>query len=431
MSDSLIAHGSELSRRVWGFVRDGFTPRFGAPGGKHASNPLWKQARKLGSELWLDSGDMDEIAASWTAEFTSLTTNNTLLNKEVQKGTYDDLIVAASALLDEFPELDERQRRLEMAFILNARHGLKLVERFDAFVSVEEHTDLADDVEAAVEYGLRYHAVCPERFFVKVPFSPAGLLATRRLSDSGVPVNHTLGFSARQNYIIGRIGRPAFVNVFLGRLNSFVADNGLGDGTNIGERATLASQAVIRHLPRRTGAPTRQIGASFRDAKQVRDLAGIDVMTIPPKVARQFLEMGLSPDDLRDRTQDRELPRAGIKDGVKPEAVGLNTLWEVHEGLVSCVDALAKENVSAMTPERLVEFFQRRGCGDILVDWTDEQRGISAEEGKIPRVDNWRELLASHRIGLDSLMNLAGFNSFAADQAEMDHRVEETLGAKR
>ena len=53
----------------------------------------------------------------------------------------------------------------------------------------------------------------------------------RELSAEGLPINHTLGFSARQNYVIARIGRPRYVNVFLGRLGSFVATNELGDGT--------------------------------------------------------------------------------------------------------------------------------------------------------------------------------------------------------
>ena len=38
----------------------------------------------LGSELWLDTGDIEAAAEPWTEEFTALTTNNTLLNAEVQ-----------------------------------------------------------------------------------------------------------------------------------------------------------------------------------------------------------------------------------------------------------------------------------------------------------------------------------------------------------
>ena len=421
----MIESGSEYSEKVRELVREGFTPHFGELTGEFSTNPYWESLAGLGGELWLDTGDVDEIRRMWTREFKALTTNNTLLNREVQKGTYDGLIVRASELLDEYPDLTEQQRKLELAFILNARHGLKLVEEFDAYVSVEEHTDLTNDLEGATNYARRLHEVCPERFIVKIPFSPAGLLATRRASRAGIPVNHTLGFSARQNYLIARVGRPAFVNVFMGRLNSFVADNDLGDGGYVGEKATLASQSAVRRLRSGHGLATRQIGASFRTGRQVADLAGLDVMTMPPKVAREFLELAVPPAEITDHTGEDYEPV--VDDEVDREAVGLNTLWDIPDRLVECVDALENESVDDLTADELVDFFHAHDCGDILVRWTDEQVETSAREGKIPDLDNWSDLLADGTVGLDSLMNLAGWNSFNSDQVAMDERVQKVV----
>ncbi len=253
MTTATIRAGSKLSEQVHEFVRRDFTPHYGRKT-EFASDDLWRQLLDLGTELWLDSGNFEEVRSVWTREFTALTTNNTLLNQEVQTGTYDDLISEAADLLAGFEDLTEREFMLEIAFILNATHGLRLVEQFDAFVSVEEHTDLANDVERAVEYARRYYAICPERFYVKIPFTPAGLLATRRARQENIPVNHTLGFSARQNYVITRLSAPNFVNVFLGRLNSFIAENDLGTGDYVGERATLASQQAVRPCGRAAGS---------------------------------------------------------------------------------------------------------------------------------------------------------------------------------
>lgn len=418
----------DLATAVREFVRKDFTPHFGQLTESFGSQPLWRRLRELGSELWLDTGSIDDAERLWTQELSALTTNNTLLNREVQTGAYDSLIVEAAKMLAGY-DLDERERMLEIAFILNSHHGLRLVERFDARVSVEEHTDLAGDVDAAVEYARRYHAICPERFIVKIPLTPAGLLATRRLAKEGVPVNHTLGFSARQNYVVARIGGPEFGNVFLGRLNSFVLDNGLGDGAYVGERATLASQAVIRNLRNTYGVPTRQIGASFRAGGQVDSLAGIDVMTIPPKVAEEFLSAGASPGQIDDRTgQDY---RPSLAEGVDPAAVRLETLWDVAPELPACVGAAEKEGLDGFSGEDLVRFFGDHGCGDVLVPWSAEQIAVSAAEGKIPRLDNWQEALAGKAVGLDSLMNLAGLNSFAADQKAMDDRVADALRKMR
>ncbi len=415
---------SQLVADVHEFVLGGFSPKFGRLSKKFDSHPTWRRLGELGTQLWLDTGSIDAAAGLWTAEFIALTTNNTLLNREVQTGRYDDLIGRAGAMLADH-DLTPRRRMLEMAFILNAYHGLRLVERFDAYVSVEEHTALAHDVAAAVETARRYHAICPERFIVKIPFTPAGVLATRKLSAEDVLVNHTLGFSARQNYLIARIGRPAYVNVFLGRLNSFVADNRLGDGLLVGERATLASQAAICQVREQYKPRTAQIGASFRGGGQVRDLAGIDVMTIPPRVAAEFLALGIPPEQLADRTGEDYQPK--FNDGVAPAAAGMGTLWDISDDLPACLDELEGEDLDSYTPSDLLRFFANRGFGDLLVEWSGEQIARCAADGKIPKLENWRHELAGETVGLDSLMNLAGLHSFIADQHAMDDRVAAVL----
>ncbi len=411
----------DRAQEIRKFVLEGFAPHFGQVSERFPSRPEWRRLRELGTELWLDTGSLRDSGDLWTREFTALTTNNTLLNQEVQTGLYDALIARSADLLREQGPITEKDRVLEIAFILNAWHALRLVERFDAYVSVEVHTDLAGDVEATVDYARRYHKICPERFIVKVPFTPAGLLATRRLSAEGVPVNHTLGFSARQNYVVARLSRPAYVNVFLGRLNSFVASNGLGDGAYVGQRATLASQAAIRRLRTTKGTPSRQIGASFREPGQVRDLAGIDVMTMPPRIAAGYLDLMIPPGRIVNRSSARYRPT--LAEGVDPRTFRVDTLWNLEPGLVACVDKLDIENPDAFTPDDLVSFFAEHGCGDVLVRWTDEQIATSAAEGKIPQIAHWREAMESGAIGLDSLMNLAGLSSFASDQKAMDDRV--------
>jgi transaldolase len=412
---------SRLSQEVHEFVRKDFSPKFGQRAEEFKSEPLWKRFRELDTELWLDSGNFDAVGEIWTQEFSALTTNNTLLNREIQTGRYDELILEAAKLLHGFPELSEHDQLLELGFILNAKHALRLVEEFDAYVSVEEHTDLAHDVEGAVEYARRYHAICPERFYVKIPFTAAGILATRRARKEGIPVNHTLGFSARQNYAVTRLAQPTFVNVFLGRLNSFVADNALGSGDYVGEKATLASQTAVAGLRESKGLATRQIGASFRTWQQYPSLAGIDVITAPPKVARQLLAQEKQSVQIESRRNRKYQPR--MKADVDLAQIRLGTLWDIDEKFMACVDALQQEDVDSFEPEMLVDFFQAHDCHDFLVRWSNSQIVTSCEEGKIPKLDNWAEPLAEGLIGLDSLMNLAGLNSFATDQKEMDNHI--------
>jgi len=279
----------KIDTAVHELAREEFAHEFGKPEIAAKTDDVWRKVSGAGTRLWLDTGDIEEAQSLWNAEFKALTTNNTLLNREVQKGIYDDLMTrAADRIREVCPEIDPQTLILEIAFVLNARHALNLVSRFDAFVSVELHTDLADDVERTVAYGRRFHAVCPERFIVKVPLTPAGLVGARQLSEVGIPVNFTLGFSARQNVLSALVARPAYVNVFMGRLNAFVADNQLGDGKNVGEKATLATQRALQALRDDGRSETRLIGASMREGAQVGILAGLDVYTMPPKVAAQY-----------------------------------------------------------------------------------------------------------------------------------------------
>ena len=76
-----------IAERVCGIILSDF--REEAVPVAYPSKPLWAQVSRCGSELWLDTGDIEDASSLWSEEFSAVTTNNTLLNKEVQKGTYD------------------------------------------------------------------------------------------------------------------------------------------------------------------------------------------------------------------------------------------------------------------------------------------------------------------------------------------------------
>jgi transaldolase len=409
-----------LATVVHNLVREGFRCPVGKPPPAAPAGEAWRKIRAAGTSLWLDTGDLDEAASLWNGEFEALTTNNTLLNKEVQKGLYDELVGQAAAVIRAAaPGIAQQQLLLEVAFVLNARHGLRLVARFDAFVSVELHTDLANDVERTVAYGQRFFAICPERFYVKVPLTPAGLLGARRLAQAGVPVNLTLGFSARQNYLAALLARPRFVNVFMGRLNAFVGDNRLGDGKNVGEKATLAAQRELLALRKEGLTQARLIGASMREGSQVGALAGTDVYTMPPKVAAQYLQQPLSA----PVSQVAADPVVAAAPGITVDAFAGRTLWETPQAFQACVKALLSRYPDRLEPETVVSHFERAGFGNVFPRWSEADCRTAAADGKIPVYAHWKERLATGQIGLDALMTLSALQSFIADQKALDSRI--------
>ena len=422
-SSATLQIARALESGVHDWVLQGFAPAYGKK--QFAADARWQALQRAGSELWLDTGDIDAAGKLWTREFRALTTNNTLLNKEVQRGQYDYLVRRTAKHLRSLePGIPEKLLVLEIAFVLNAWHGLRLVERFDAFVSVEEHTDLADDIELAVLYAKRLHAICPQRFIVKLPLTPAGLLAMRRLRRDGVPINFTLGFSARHNWLAARVGDPTFVNVFLGRLNAFAADSGLGSGDGVGEKAALASQEGIRELRQGKQAATRQIAASMRNGDQVWTLAGVDVLTMPTAVASDYHDAAKPP------PAGPGPASTAVRPEVEPGALRrlhLECLWDVAETFRRAVDALCRQDLDRLAGADLVRILRENGVTDLFPEYTPQELEQIRKDGKIPKLERWQERLERGTAALDSLINLAGLLSFATDQEQLDARVRGLL----
>ena len=409
-------NGQIVSSRLQEYIlaaAHNFTPPTPVP-----ASACWTALRENGTALWLDTGDAEAASRLWCDEFSALTTNNTLLNQEIQKGLYDGLIQAtARTILDETPDCNGKLLIQTIALALNAVHGLNLVRRFGVMVSVELHTDLAFDWEGSYQIGRRLWAICPEHFIIKVPFTAAGLLAVRRLRRDGVPVNFTLGFSARQNYLAAKFASPAYVNIFMGRLNAFVSDNRLGDGINVGEKVTLSTQREIMALREAGVAESRLIGASMRDAGQVASLCGIDVMTMPPKVAAAF--QASPPEKLVN--QVAEDPAVGCGKAF------LNRLWEVPPEFKRGVDDLLRLDLDHLMAEDIERHFRRHGSGDLFPEWTPEEVGTILDDGKIPVYDNWARHLEHGSMGLDALMSMSALYSFITDQRALDSRIRSIL----
>lgn len=403
---------ADLSTRISDFVWKNLNEKH--INGKQ--DPFWEALRSTGTDLWLDTGDMEEAESIWTSEMTALTTNNTLLNHEIQKGIYDVFISEAKAIVRELPH---EERVKEIAFILNARHGLRLAQKFRGMVSVELHTDTAHDIKAIVNYGRRYHEICPEQFIVKVPYSAEGLIGARLLKDAGVKVNFTLGFSARQNVLITRVSRPDYVNVFLGRIGSYINDNKLGDGSGAGEMAVIASQNWVTGITAENPWPTMQIAASLRNYEQLDLLAGIDVFTIPPKVAIAGLEK------LSGKFKSRIHENYPVSIFDPANTPMLEKFWKVDSKILKFSERLAS-NIPA-TGQELIHIAHEEGCEEMFPFLSKEEKAILSADGKIPVHSKWEKKMSEGKIAPDSLLSIAALASFTTDQEKLDERIRSII----
>ncbi|PIR00437.1 MAG: transaldolase [Nitrospinae bacterium CG11_big_fil_rev_8_21_14_0_20_45_15] len=385
------------------------------------SNPLLAKLREMNSEVWVDTGELEKAQAIWKSEMTALTTNNTLANQVVQSGVMDEVIRDVVASLKEVaPDLSLEERIMEVGFVINCKIALRLVQAFKTKVSVELHPAISYDLERTLYYARRYYKVCPEYFIVKIPLTPEGLLAVRILRKEGLPINFTLGFSARQNCISARLSNPDFVNVFLGRLNQTTIDNGLGNGEWVGEKATLATQGALREIRQKfPEISTRLIGASVRNGDQVAYLAGLDVLTIPPKALDEFLNSGKSPEDLKDRVGTEITP--GIDAG-NPQASRFDCAWEVDKDFEDFMDALmSRDDLDRMSGDELRVFCKEHGI-NLFHDFSSADQEKIRQHGKIPKLEDWPTSVA-----LDDLLTQSALQSFTQDQSALDGRLRSFL----
>ncbi len=317
--------------------------------------------------------------------------------------------------------MSEEEMVREVGFVINCHIALRLVEAFRVKVSVELHPAMSRDLTTTLQYARRYYKVCPDYFIIKIPLTPEGYLAVRELTRQGIPINFTLGFSARQNYLAARLSNPDYLNVFLGRLNAVTSDNDLGTGENVGEKVTLATQKAVREAREQyPGVKTKLIGASIRNGGQVATLAGLDVQTIPPKAMTEFRELGLKPEEVENRLD------ADLNPGVDTtQGWGRNfpATWEIDEAFVTFVDGLvaAPTVVDSFGGEDLIQYCEGRDI-NLFHRFTDQDLKKIYDHGKIPKLSDWPESIA-----LDDLLTQSALQSFTKDQNALDDRIRSFL----
>lgn len=165
---------------------------------------------------------------------------------------------------------------------------VRICELVNGPVSAEVVSDDPDRMvaEGRALRGLHEHIV------VKVPFSAAGLRATRALTDEGTPVNMTLVFSPNQALLSAQAG-ATYVSCFMGRLDDISVDS------------AEVVKGIVDTL--RPGGSTSQVlAASIRHPEHVVTAAklGCEVATLPTKVLRQMLDHPLTEAGIAKFTAD-------------------------------------------------------------------------------------------------------------------------------
>ena len=175
----------------------------------------------------------------------------------------------------------------------------EILSEVDGPISLET-TEL--EADKMYEQGVELSQMAPNAV-VKVPMTPDGLAAGRRLTQDGIRVNVTLVFSPAQALLAAEIG-AYIVSPFLGRL-----DDVGSDGMDLLRR--ICEIYAIQDYE------TNVLAASLRHQMHVVEaaLAGADIATMPYSVFKQLVKHQLTDIGLDKFLQDWRSLQEELKEG--------------------------------------------------------------------------------------------------------------------
>jgi transaldolase len=259
-----------------------------------------------------DTGDIDSIAKYRPQD---ATTNPSLLLAAAQKPEYRHLIDEAiafgwSTARDEAGRVDAAVEKLFVNF------GTEILKIIPGRVSTEADARFSFDVEATVAKARRFiqlyeaAGVDRDRVLIKIASTWEGIRAAERLEREGIHCNLTLLFSFPQAAACAEAG-VTLISPFVGRILDWHLKNRGVASIPPAEDPGVQSVRRIYEYFKRFEYKTSVMGASFRNAGEILELAGCDLLTIAPKLLEELqkaegvLERKLSAESARKLDLDR------------------------------------------------------------------------------------------------------------------------------
>lgn len=214
-------------------------------------------------KIFIDTADLDEIKelASWGI-IDGVTTNPTLVKKSGL--SFNDII----------------------------NEIFKIV---DGPISLEVVSEKADDmIKEAKKLVSKVSDKFRKNVTIKIPMTPEGLKAVKKLKKEQIKTNVTLIFSANQALLAAKAG-ATYISPFIGRLD------------DIGQEGMQIIEEIME-IFYNYKIETEVIVASIRHPIHVIDAArlGADIATIPPGIIRKMVKHSLTDIGIKNFLADWE-----------------------------------------------------------------------------------------------------------------------------
>lgn len=247
-----------------------------------------EQMRKM-TTIVIDTGDIDAIK---TYSPTDATTNPSLILAASQKPQYKHLIDEAVAYAKKHSKSPSTLHSLllDKLFI---NFGIEILKNIPGRVSTEVDARLSFDVKASIDKAkdliALYEAagIDRKRILIKLASTWEGIVAAQTLEKEGIHCNMTLLFSLPQAIACAE-AKATLISPFVGRILDWYKKSQNVAGFAAAEDPGVISVKEIYNYFKKFDYKTVIMGASFRNADEILELAGCDLLTIAPNFLQEL-----------------------------------------------------------------------------------------------------------------------------------------------
>ena len=225
------------------------------------------------------------------------TTNPSLILKAAQMPEYQWLIDKAIA---DIKQTNAGAADLPHLIVddLLVRFGLEILKIVPGRVSTETDAYLSFDTGALVAKAKKFIAlyrkngIGHERVLIKIASTWEGIKAAEILEREGIHCNLTLLFSFAQAVACAE-AKVQLISPFVGRILDWYKKSAGKDFAPAEDPGVLSVKEIYAYY-KKFGYATEVMGASFRNAGEILELAGCDLLTISPQLLGE-LKAGTAP----------------------------------------------------------------------------------------------------------------------------------------
>src|SRR6266446_1691617 len=246
-----------------------------------------EQLRKF-TKIVADTADFESIKEFKPQD---ATTNPSLVYAATQKPEYAHLL--DEVLADRKKSgLSGAAQIEDICDHLLVQFGCDILEIVSGRVSTETDARLSFDVEGSIRKARQLvklyeeHKVPHERVLIKVASTWEGINAAEQLQREGIRCNLTLMFSLPQAVRCAE-AKVQLISPFVGRIYDWYKAANKRDYVGSEDPGVQSVNEIYTYY-RKFDYKTEVMGASFRNVRQILELAGCDLLTISPELMEEL-----------------------------------------------------------------------------------------------------------------------------------------------